>query len=180
MPRFVKLVVLMGALAVAPVLALSTGAGAQAYPPSACTVGTSQVNVTPGQTITVSVSGFAPSSQVNLAIDGQAIGSLTTDASGSGSGSFTVPSNLSPGTHTLSASGTAGAGGTCDPSTTLTVAGAAAGPPGAAAPGAGAGGALAFTGSDTLRFFWIGFAALTVGAALVIAVRRRGATRRHA
>ncbi len=83
MRRFVKLVVLMGALAVAPVVALSTGAGAQAYPPSACTVGTSQVDVTPGQTITISISGFAPSTQVNLALDGQAIGSLTTDGSGS-------------------------------------------------------------------------------------------------
>ncbi len=173
MRRFVKLVVLMGALAVAPVVALSTGAGAQAYPPSACTVGTSQVDVTPGQTITISISGFAPSTQVNLALDGQAIGSLTTDGSGSGSGSFTVPSNLSPGTHTLSASGDSGVGGTCDPSTTLTVAGAAAG-----ARAAG-GGALAFTGSDTLPFVWIGLAALTIGAALVIAVRRRAATRRH-
>jgi LPXTG-motif cell wall-anchored protein len=173
MRRLVKLTVLAGLMALAPLVALSTTAGAQAYPPSACTVGTSQVNVTPGQTITVSVSGFAPSSQVNLALDGQAVGSITTDGSGSGSGSFTVPSNISPGTHTLSASGTAGVGGACDPSTTLTVAGAAA------AGARAGGGALAFTGSDTLPFVWIGLAALTVGAALVIAVRRRSATRRH-
>ncbi len=175
MRRLAKLAVLVGALAVAPVVALSVGASAQTYPPSACTVGTSQVTVSPGQTITVSISGFAPSTQVNLALDGQALGSITTDASGAGAGTVTIPSNISAGTHTLSATGTSAVGGDCDPSTTLTVPGAAA----AGARGAAAG-RLAFTGSsDTLPLVWIGIAALTIGAALVIGLRRRANTRRH-
>jgi len=175
MRRFVQLAALVGALAVTPVLVLSAGAGAQTYPPSACTVGTSQVTVNPGQTITVSISGFAPSTSVSLALDGQALGSITTDASGAGSGSVTIPSNITPGTHTLSATGTSAVGGDCDPSTTLTV-------PGAAAVGArgAAAGRLAFTGSsDTLPLVWIGIAALTIGAGLVIGVRRRANTRRQ-
>ena len=175
MRRLAKLAVLVGALAVAPVAVLSVGAGAQTYPPSTCTVGTSQVTVSPGQTITVSISGFAPSTQVNLALDGQALGSITTDASGAGSGTVTIPSNITPGTHTLSASGTSFVGGDCDPSTTLTVPGAAA----AGARGAAAAGNLAFTGSDTLPLVWIGIAALTIGAALMMGLRRRANTRLH-
>jgi LPXTG-motif cell wall-anchored protein len=174
MRRLMQLAALVGALAVAPVVALSAGAGAQTYPPSACTVGTSEVNVTPGQTITVSISGFAPSTQVSLALDGQALGSVTTDGSGAASATVTIPSNITPGTHTLSASGDSGVGGTCDPSTTLTVVGAAAGAPGAAA------GRLAFTGSsDTMPLVWIGIAALTIGTALLIGLRRRANTRGH-
>jgi LPXTG-motif cell wall-anchored protein len=172
--RIAKLGILVGALLVAPVVGASAVAGAQEYPPAACTVGTSQVSVAPGQTITVSISGFAASTPVNLSLDGQALGSLTTDSSGAGSATVTIPNNVSAGTHTLSASGKSTVGGDCDPSTTVTVTGAAAGA-GRAAPT----GRLAVTGSDSLPLLWIGVAVLTVGAALVIGARRRANARRH-
>jgi LPXTG-motif cell wall-anchored protein len=44
--------------------------------------------------------------------------------------------------------------------------------------GAARGGALPFTGSDSLPLVWIALALLTVGTALVLAVRRRAQTRR--
>jgi hypothetical protein len=45
------------------------------------------------------------------------------------------------------------------------------------APGARAGGELAFTGSDLLPLIWIGLAVLVVGTVLVVAARRRAAIR---
>ena len=66
-------------------------------------MGGSDTTPDPGQTITVSGTGCAPGSNVNFLFDGQPNGGTTADGTGNFSGSLTVPSDASSGTHTVTA-----------------------------------------------------------------------------
>jgi hypothetical protein len=157
---------LIGFFALAGVFTPS--AGAQVYPPSGCTFEASVSVAAEGSTITVTGSGFDPG-QVTIFFDSDQVASATADAGGTFSVPITVPSNASPGTHVIRA---VPADAKCDPTTTITITGAAGARAGRAA------GALAFTGSDSLPLVWIALALLTVGTAFVLAVRRRAQARR--
>jgi len=97
-------------------------AGAQVcYPPTPSCVTTSSSGVTRGpdlelsattvergQTITATVTGFDPGTSgiITIASVEQQIGSFTMPASGAGSSSITIPTNISLGGHTVFARGT--------------------------------------------------------------------------
>jgi hypothetical protein len=148
--------------------ATSAPAGAQVYPPNGCTLGASVSVTTAGSSITVTGSGF-DAGPVTIFFDETQVATTTAGAEGTISATFTIPANASQGTHVIRA---VPAGAKCDPTTTITVEAAAG------ARGPARGGALPFTGSDSLPLVWIALALLTVGTALVLAVRRRAQTRR--
>lgn len=148
--------------AVALLLALlASPAGAQDYPPA----GGPSVTVEPstvvaGGDVTVTISGFAPA-DVTIAFN-PTLGTITADANGAGSGTFTIPADTAPGDYTLTATQ-----GDLVASTGLTVVAAAA--DGVAAPGA-----LPRTGSDSsLPLAQTAIAAVAVGGLMVIAGNRR-------
>jgi len=60
-----------------------------------------------GDTVRVTATGFAPDSEINVAVfsDPTALGVVTIDATGAGRQQWTLPDSLSPGDHTLVASG---------------------------------------------------------------------------
>lgn len=96
--------------AVQPVTALA--AVAPAYPVER---GSLSVDGTPapGNTVTVSGSGFAPGSEaeVTVASDIQSLGTFTADGSGAVTAEVTIPS-LDEGSHTLTMEGSLAGGGT--------------------------------------------------------------------
>jgi hypothetical protein len=62
----------------------------------------------PGTKITVNGFGFAAGEAVNLDLNGQRVGSATTDAAGKFSAAVTVPSTMASGTYAVSALSTSG------------------------------------------------------------------------
>jgi hypothetical protein len=132
--------------------ALAIPAGAQVYPPAACSVQVATSVVTFGGTVTVTGSGFTPGSTVPLSLNGSAVASTTASGTGTISTQITIPANAtSP--VVISAPG-------CQVSVT----------PGAVGP-------LAFTGSDTQPLLIAGLVAVAVGAVAVVGTRRRASTR---
>lgn len=69
--------------------------------------GESRFVVRKGDMVQVTVSGFRPGSNVNVAVfsDPTALGTITADSTGAGQQQWLVPDSLSPGDHTLVASG---------------------------------------------------------------------------
>lgn len=128
-------------------IAAGAPAEAQQYPPAVtgCTV--TDTTVTPGQSITITCSGYLGGVTVTFTFFSQPVdlGSATADASGVESFSATIPSNAAVGAHTITATG-ASASGTLTNSVAVTVVGAGAGAAGAGATGAGD---LPRTGDDT-------------------------------
>ncbi|HEX6394251.1 MAG TPA: LPXTG cell wall anchor domain-containing protein [Acidimicrobiales bacterium] len=139
---------------------------ASAYGPTACTpsVSTGSSSVAAGGSITVSVTGSCTSDTFTAVLHSTSatLGTLTTGTNGTGSATFTVPSNLTSGTHTLTVSDPNGNSA----STTVTVTGGAAS---SSAP-------LPITGTDSAPLVAIGAAAVGFGGLLVLGARRR---RRH-
>ena len=140
------------------------------YPPQGGALGVSASEVSPGGSLTISGDGCASSANVDFAVEGAAAGSTAADSSGVFSGSVAIPS---------SASGDVDVTATCpgpegeDVVLTATVTVAAA--------GTGTGtdtGALPRTGSSN-SFPTVGVALvlLCIGAAFVVATRRRSTAR---
>ena len=147
-----------------------------AYPPrSRCQLQLSQSVAAAGESVTVSGSGYAASSAVQLSFDGGSAGSATTDGSGAFSAALTVPSNAEPGSHSVAASGVDPNGEAYVLSATLEVSGAgASGGSQAGAAQEADGGALPRTGSDsTIPGALAGAMLVAVGACFVIIARRR-------
>ena len=88
-----------------------------------------------------------------MSFDGQPIGTISADGSGTFAGSITIPKGTAPGAHLLTVRGS-----DCVLNATITVAG-----------------ALAFTGSSshTTTYVLGGIAAVVVGLVLVVGTRRR-------
>lgn len=128
-------------------------------------IGTNAVNgtVTPGQTITVSGTGFPPGCDVVILVNGSSVATVTTDAAGSFSTGVTLGSSIS-GTVTIGAQA-----GSFVRTLTLTVAtGTTPTPtPAPATP-------LPRTGSDsTMRLTGMGLALVAAGGLALVTARRR-------
>ena len=152
-------------------------APAFAYGPTACTP-TVSVNPNPivlGQPFTVSISGncFSQSFTVQIHSTVVTLGTVTTNASGVGSGSFTAPTSLGSGAHTITVAD--GANGVATSVAVTAVGGVAA--PAAGTPASASNGPLPFTGSNAAEASIIGAAAVAVGGALVLTSRRRKAAK---
>ena len=155
------------------VLALAAPAEAQQYPPEEEGVQVSDTTVTPGQPITIAGCCISGEGVITIESAPQVIGSTTGDPDdGSFSAQVTIPSDITPGTHTIRVSGEAFDGsGPVVYSTTVTVVG-------GAAPGAGT---LPRTGDDTtIPLTRVAIMLVAVGSAFVIGARRRATAREAA
>lgn len=138
------------------------------YPPANSTVALSRSRATVGMTMSFSARCFKPGEKVTATVYStpQRVGEYTASATGDVSGSFTIPSNLKPGRHTLEL---AAATGTQSASFIVV--------PNAAAAGTGTNGSssdsLAFTGSDAAKTAGAGLVLLLGGGALIVAAKRR-------
>lgn len=111
-------------------------AGAQAcYPPGpncvvnpGASVRVSATVVTPGRTISITVSGFKPATTGRIVIASveQQLSEFTTNSTGTATTSATIPADISIGRHTIFARGTAPDGSPAETSQGITVAAAAA------------------------------------------------------
>jgi hypothetical protein len=110
---------------------------------------------------------------VQIESDPITLGTLIPDGTGTVTGSFTVPSTLAAGTHTLVLSGTGANGQPRTVSLPLTVTAAASS---AANSGIGTGTTstpLALTGAQSKALFWFGVVVALIGAALTRLARQR-------
>lgn len=139
------------------------------YGPGACTAtaSVSPSTVAPGGSITVTISGTCANETFTVTLHSTPVtlGTITTNASGAGSGTFTIPANTPAGTHTITVSDVSGNSG----SATLVVTGAA-----------GTSTNLPLTGTnDAIPLGVIGAAAVGTGGLLVLSVRKRRRNRFH-
>ncbi len=146
------------------VASAASGTSSAPYPPVAgCTVSVSSNVVTAGQPVDIVGSGFPASTAVKLSIDGQGLGTVNTDSSGSFTATVAVPQSIGSGAHRITASS---ASETCsfdavsqvEPTATHTS------PPNAP---------LANTGFATLTAGTIAFLLLAGGSLLLLVGRRR-------
>lgn len=185
-------------LAVMASFTFSQVAGAQ-YAPTVCTVTVSPTTVAAGGTVTLSgtvtdsPTPRAPISgqTVSFSVDGQDLGSTTTDADGNFSLQVVIPADLSPGSQTIVANCGPGPDGDILGNTDIVVTGGGGGtnPPGTS-PGGGnqgnqgnqgggtqgsqGGGTLARTGTDLGLPVQIGVGLLAMGGiVLALSASRR-------
>jgi len=164
-------------IAVGALLAVSTPALSQEYPPPANGIFISDSTVFAGQTIIIQAGVFAPGSTVTFNFFSQPVllGTAAADASGVATLEATIPANATPGTHTITASGIAPDGSPLELSTSITVLADGADGAGAGAGAGGASGDLPRTGGDAIPIARIGAALLAVGGGLLFVTRRRRA-----
>lgn len=135
-------------------------------------------NLTRGQSFTVHTRGNCGhrNFDVDIHSTSEFLGTITTDASGNGAGSFIVPTNLPSGAHSISVGDTVGdvtttavviTGGPYTGASSLT----AAAPAAAATPAASQ--SLPFTGSNASTLAAAGAATIGVGGLLVLGARKR-------
>jgi LPXTG-motif cell wall-anchored protein len=156
------------ALAALLLLALPAAAQAQNYTTRTGNLGVSDPTVTPGQTITVTGSGYASNASVTITMESQPVTLKTTTANASGqlNTQVTIPTNATPGNHTLRATGRSSDGGTLVLSASLVVS------------SGGQTGALPRTGpTSAAGLTAIGFLLAAVGGcAAAVKTRRKTAT----
>ena len=157
-----KIVIGLAAAVVAAVVPLSTAwAGGYPVTTGGLTVeqnGQTTNPVAPGSTVTVSGEGFASGATVGLDIQSTptSLGTTTAGGSGSISATVTIPSSISAGPHTISATGVSPSGATLVLSAQVTVA---------------IEGALPLTGGNMLALVGAALAATAVGWLLVVVTR---------
>jgi LPXTG-motif cell wall-anchored protein len=156
------------AIVLATTVASSGVASAQdAYPPAGDTVAASDTTVEPGQPVTISARTFCAGCPVTFMLFSEPInlGTVDADANGVATITFTVPEELSAGTHTVEASGTGADGQPLTVTTTITVTGAA---------GGAGGGNLPTTGNDSaISMSQVALAAIVGGGLLVLVANKR-------
>ena len=105
---------------------LPATAHAQNYTTRTGNLGVSDPTPAPGQTITVTGSGYASNASVTITMESQPVTLKTTTANASGqlNTQITIPSNTTPGNHTLRATGRSSDGGTLVLSASIVVSGA--------------------------------------------------------
>ncbi|MGZ4698696.1 MAG: hypothetical protein ACXVGT_14195 [Oryzihumus sp.] len=147
------------------------------YPASQCTVAVSDTTVTPGEKVSFQAKGFGSKELVTGVVRStpQVVGSWRSSAGGVVSGSFRVPANLDPGTHTFTLTGSTS--GVSKSTSFTVVSSAGAGTTSGTGTSATSGtGSLAFTGADVARTVGAGLVLLVGGGALVVASQRRKST----
>jgi hypothetical protein len=137
---------------------------AQTYPPGETTCGVDDTAVVPGQTVTVTGSGYPPNSEVTITLTGGIVlGTVTTDDTGSFSVDVVIPADLEPGEYSIGCTGVSGE----TIGTDVTVVGAAVV-------------GTAFTGSSVNVPLWTVLIAILLGTGLVLLVAGRRRRRQHA
>ncbi len=136
-----------------PVVTSQPGADAGQYPPAANFV-VDEPNVEVGGEVVFHGSGCATAEPLQVLFSGAPIGTIAASVQGSFAGSISIPPGTAPGAHTVTVRGS-----TCVFNTTITVRGVA----------------LAFTGSSSHTGTYVlgAFAAIMLGAVLVVGSRRR-------
>ena len=169
--RKIMLVITIAGFAV---LGATVAAGAADYPVTSGGLevsqgGSSTTAVSPGSSVTVAGSGFAPgaSVQVTIASTPTLLATVNADAAGAMSAEVTIPSDIEAGTHTLSASGADPNGGTRVLSRTISVSGSTS--------GSDSSGAAVFgrTGANSAALAGVGLAVVALGWLFVVVTRRR-------
>lgn len=133
-----------------------------------CTYTISVTIVTPGGTITFTITGiFTPFESITIYIHSTpvVVGHLTADAHGNVSGTVTVPADTPPGQHTLEAVGANGQTASI-PFTVSATPGSTTGASGSSS------GSLPFTGADIAAMSAVG-AALIIGGGVAFTTGRR-------
>lgn len=148
-----------------------TVAAQTGYPPGGVpTLSISDSTVTRGQTITANVSGFQPGTSGVMTIASSVVrplGSATVDGSGEFSLAVTIPTDISLGAHTITATGTGANGLPASASAAVTVVGPEGG-------GVGATGPLPRTGAASIApLTAAGVGLVLIGAIAIATVRRR-------
>jgi LPXTG-motif cell wall-anchored protein len=171
----------MAALIATPAQAAQQQTGGQPPPYSGVcnlSLSASQASSTSATQLTVSGTSFPASTNIPIVLDSSTqLGTANVDAAGAFSTQVTLPAGLTPGLHTISvACATSDIASTVDIGVLgidITTA------PATTAPGATTGpvatGPLARTGSDSKPEVVIALGAIGIGAALVLATRRRRA-----
>jgi hypothetical protein len=152
-------------------LSLGWSTAAFAYGPNAPSLATDPSTVCLGAAFAVSGANLTPTESITLALDTSSpvtLGTANTDPTGAFLTTVTLPSNTTPGTYSVTATGGAG-----DSSTSVVTAKNCAG--GIAFTAASTGG-LAFTGADIAAIASVGAIALALGGMLVLTGRRRRST----
>jgi hypothetical protein len=152
-------------------LSLGWATAAFAYGPNAPPLATDPSTVCLGASFAVSGANLTPTESVTLTLDTSSpvtLGTTNTDGTGSFLTTVTLPSNTTPGTYPVTATGGAG-----DSSTTAVTAKSCAG--GLVFTASSTGG-LAFTGADIAALASVGAIALALGGMLVLTGRRRRST----
>jgi len=162
------LAALLTALALVTVTSWHSRAAADPYPPSSsCTISSSDVAVSGGDSLTILGSGFPASTTVNLSVHSPApvsLGSVQTDATGAFRDHVTIPTSITGSDHLI----VADAGSTTcqfDPFGGAGVAGVST--------HRSTGGGLASTGFHTLTASLIAGVLLVGGGMLLLLGRRR-------
>jgi len=143
------------------------------YGPGPCTVNVSVSphTVGPGQSVTVTITGTCDGDTFTVTIHStpETLGTMTTDANGNVTGSFKIPTDLSPGQHTLTIGDVSGNAA----SVSIVVTGQPTTGPAASAPPSH----LPLTGTDAGMLGGIGATAVGTGGLLVLATRKRRRSR---
>lgn len=157
-------------LAAALVLAATPGvAQAQGYDGDGDFIAVSDTTVAPGQPITISGCCFVGDVTIDILSTPRRLGTATADANGVFTATVTIPTDIAPGEHTITATGqNADGSGTLVLRFPITILGAGA------ADGVRTGtGALPRTGADAFPLAQAGLALVLVGAGAVFSVRNR-------
>jgi hypothetical protein len=159
-------------LALGVVFGAATSALAQTYPPTPAPLTISDSVVVPGQPVTVSGEGAEPGATVviTFASDPVVVATTTADSDGRFAASFKVPADATPGLHTVTATSNGVVLGT------VTVRVLAAATATTVATPAATDNQLAFTGLNLLLKVGVGLGLILMGAAVLLAVRRRRAS----
>jgi hypothetical protein len=149
----------------------ATPAVAQQYPPEPNLVMLSDTNVVSGQSVTITAGSFLEGATVSFTFESDpvALGTATAESDGVATLTALIPTNASPGQHTITASGDS-VNGPLVVSATLTVSA-----DGTEAPAAANAAELPPTGvGDATTIAAVGAViVLTLGAVLVLVARRR-------
>jgi hypothetical protein len=178
------------AIAVAGVVGFMVApAGAEGYPPADSGIAVGCTTPAPGDTVTLTASGFTPGATVTVTLDpGPAsLGSGAADGNGAFTLDATIPGDAEAGDHTITASGQS-ADGLLSLTARVTVTAEGCEAPGAPAPGGaapaggessdGGGDGLAFTGSGlTMLLLQIALALAAVGGVFMALSKRRRSAR---
>ncbi|MBW3557405.1 MAG: hypothetical protein KY454_10780 [Actinobacteria bacterium] len=136
------------------------------YPVQESNLQTDKTAVRPGEPVTVTGGGFAPTSSVTVSFDTIVLGTTVTRDNGTFTTTVTIPANASPGSHTLTAVGTAPNGATRRLTATIEVLGVSAARSGTL-PRTGPGLATPLAASAVLL--------ISAGSVAVLSTRRRRA-----
>jgi len=153
------------AMVIAVVLGVWAASPALAFYNKPPTADVGDTNPSPGQTTDLFGAHWCPNSTVQIFFDGKFLGTAHTDSEGKFDTNITIPSNASAGEHTITVKGL---DDECENvrevNITITISGAAAG------------GNLPFTGSNISVGALLVIALVIVGAASLVAGRRRKIT----